>query len=167
MMQIVSILMLATFHTSPTEHIRPIVYIFPARYDSSPTFHPQSRHIMARKKTTTEEGAQEQPQAPKTSKTDAVRVALAEGFDTPQAGVPFIRDRYGIDLNPQHFSAIKSQLKKRDGRPKGKRGRKPRAALAAPAANGSVDLLGTLEAIKHLVEEHGADNVKRMVDLVG
>jgi len=121
---------------------------------------------MARKKKTTEDGAQDGQET--ISKTDAVRAALSEGMDMPSEGVPFIKSRFGIDLIPQHFSAIKSQLKKREGEPAGKRGRKSRTVISTPVAtNGNADLLGTLEAIKHLVEEHGADKVKRMVDLVG
>ena len=63
-------------------------------------------------------------------------------------------------------SAIKTQLKKREGKTRGRKA--AQVTLNAPvAANGSLDLLGTLEAIKQLVEEHGAESVKRMVDLVG
>src|SRR3954451_15563595 len=98
---------------------------------------------MARKKKTTEDGAQEQVEAQGISKTEAARQVIADGVDQPQAAVAEIKDRFGIDLKPQHFSNIKTQLKKRQAAPKGKRGRKaaPTELSAPVATNGSVDLL--------------------------
>src|SRR4051794_14592936 len=67
-------------------------------------------------------------------KADAVRQALASGFDSPGDGVDFIRRQFGIEMQKTHFSAVKSQLKKREGdgggepKSKGARGRKPEAA---------------------------------------
>jgi hypothetical protein len=45
------------------------------------------------------------------SKADAARVALREGIEGPQEAVAFIRKRFGIEMAPQHFSAVKSQIK--------------------------------------------------------
>jgi hypothetical protein len=93
---------------------------------------------------------------------------------------PYIRKEFGIEIAPQHFSNVKSQLKKRGGggAPKGKPGRKPKAAagasvegyLAPPpkrASSGEPDLLAAMEAMKPLVASLGADKVKRIVDLLG
>ena len=113
-------------------------------------------------------------------KTDAVRQALAAGFDSPGDGVNFIRRQFGIEMQKTHFSAVKSQLKKREGEgggePKGQRGpkgRKPEATegyLAPPpkpSAGGQPDLLAAMEAMKPLVASLGKDQVKRIIDLLG
>jgi hypothetical protein len=141
-----------------------------------------------------------------TSKTDAVRQALAAGFEgpqegtayirqefmawsdvasstlTPQEGTAYIRQEFGIEIAPSHFSAVKSQLKKKggtgaaDGR-KGKRGRPKGSKSQAvegylappprPTASGGSDLLDAMEAMKPLIAQYGADQVKRIVDLLG
>ena len=116
------------------------------------------------------------------SKTDAVRQALAAGFEGPQEGTAYIRQEFGIEIAPPHFSAVKSQLKKKgdsgaaDGR-KGKRGRPKGSTSKAvegylapppkPAASGGSDLLDAMEAMKPLIAQYGADQVKRIVDLLG
>ena len=67
------------------------------------------------------------------SKVEAVRMALAAGFGGPQEGSSYIRNQFGLDVSPQHFSSTKSQLKSKEGagnaRPgtKAKPGRKPKA----------------------------------------
>ncbi len=96
------------------------------------------------------------------SKVDAVRAALAEGPESPEAATDFIRKRFGIEIGPQHFSATKSQLKRREGggAPEGKRAPKGKRAPAATpvcppalavqaAVNSQPDLLDTLEAVKN------------------
>jgi hypothetical protein len=72
---------------------------------------------------------------PAMSKVDAVRAALAEGVESPEEGTEFIRKRFGIEIGRQHFSATKSQLKKREGggAPKGK-GVDERKAGARPSS---------------------------------
>ena len=97
----------------------------------------------------------------------------------------YIKDKFGIDINPQYFSGIKSrtkaaggETKKADPAPKGKPGRKPKAvapvaakapatAKATPASNGELDLLESLETLKPLIASMGAEKVKRLVDLLG
>src|SRR5262245_60295201 len=95
-----------------------------------------------------------------TSKADAVRRALAAGMEGPQEGTAWIRKEFGIEIAPQHFSATKSQIKKREGG--GKPGRKPKGTpsqavegyLAPPPnlapASGS-ELLDAMEVMKPLV----------------
>jgi hypothetical protein len=109
------------------------------------------------------------------SKTDAVKQALAAGFEGPQEGTAYIRQEFGIEIAPQHFSAVKSQLKKREAgtEPKSKPGRKPKAIegyLAPPSKRQPVgeetDLLAAMEAMKPLVEALGAEKVKRIADLL-
>jgi len=83
-------------------------------------------------------------------------------------------------MNRQTFSSCKAQQKMRDAKkreaaaPKGKPGRKPRAAVEAylspppkAPANGEPDLLEAMEAMKPLFASLGADKVKRIADLLG
>ena len=86
-------------------------------------------------------------------------------------------------MTRQTFSSYKSELEGKGGQeeaaaPKGKPGRKPKAApsqavegyLAPPpkpqAAGGETDLLAAMEAMKPLVAALGADKVKRIADLL-
>jgi hypothetical protein len=89
---------------------------------------------------------------PTMSKVDAVKAALAEGVESPEDGVAFIQKRFGIEIGRQHFSATKSQLKRREGggAPKGKRAPKRRqvaepapqtAPPAQPTATGETDMI--------------------------
>jgi hypothetical protein len=81
---------------------------------------------------------------------------------------------FGIEMPPQHFSAVKSQQKKRDGKPAGRPGRKPKgegnlAPTRAPkiVPTGEGDLLDALMSMKPLIAQYGAERVKQMVDLLG
>jgi hypothetical protein len=99
------------------------------------------------------------------TKAEAVRRALADGKESPPVGVAYIKEQFGIDIAPQHFSTQKSQLKNRAGvKVKGKRGPKP---AVAGGPEGEAGLLEALEAIKPLVAAMGAEKVKRLVDLLG
>jgi hypothetical protein len=111
------------------------------------------------------------------SKSAAAREAIAQGIESPEDAVAFIKQRFGIEMSKPHFSAVKSQLKKREASggsaaPKARRGRKPKAAvegyLAPPKVvpTGEGDLLEALEAMKPLVASLGAEKVKRIVDLL-
>ncbi len=68
----------------------------------------------------------------KITKSHAVRVALAEGYENPTKAVEFIKKRFGIEMVAQHFSSIKSQEKKKTD-PPAVRG-EPEAAKRKPAA---------------------------------
>ena len=111
------------------------------------------------------------------SKADAIRAALTAGKDGPEEGIAYIRDRFGLEISKTHFSATKSQLKKKEGLAP-KRTRKAKAAAptaAAPEPKRSTraetptapgpDMIGDLEAVKALVKKLGGDQVKRIVDL--
>ena len=117
------------------------------------------------------------------SKARAARYAIEQGYESPQEAVAFILDELGIEMAPQHFSAVKSQMRKRErdtdegSKPSAgpRRGRPP--AISSMIANSTrkaggvgddeLDLLDAMEAIKPLVENLGADRVKRIVDLLG
>src|SRR5258708_5095599 len=98
------------------------------------------------------------------SKSEAIRRALAAGFEGPQEGTAYIRKEFGIEIAPGHFSAVKATEKKKGKMAaKGKPGRKPKEApsqgvegyLAPPPKAQTVDsqaeLLAAMEAMKPLV----------------
>ncbi|QDV36351.1 hypothetical protein [Tautonia plasticadhaerens] len=116
------------------------------------------------------------------NKSQAARAALDAGYEKPGEAVDYIKRSFGIDMNPQHFSAVKSQMKKKEGEGRAakqaapaRRGRKPKiepengdpAPPPRNEATGEGDLLDTLEALKPLIAQYGADKLKRMVDLLG
>ncbi|QDV39245.1 thioesterase [Tautonia plasticadhaerens] len=113
------------------------------------------------------------------SKSEAIRRALSAGVESPSEGAQYVRDHFGIEVTPQHFSASKAQQKKRQekgGAPKARRGRKPKVEpeggyLAPPpktqAVDSQPDLLAALEAMKPLVDNLGKAQVHRLVDLLG
>ena len=115
------------------------------------------------------------PAKGKVSKTHAVRVALAEGYENPAEAVKFIRKRFGIEMANQQFSTIKSKEKKAGvpaagEEPKSAK-RKPAAASpepapqAAPAANTGTDIMDDLTSVKALVRKLGVEKVRKIVDL--
>jgi hypothetical protein len=123
-------------------------------------------------------GPSAEPGKTTVTKAEAARAALAEGVESPTEAAEFIKKRFGIELSPQHFSTIKFQLKKRgEQAPSGnKRGRRPKSAQPVegslapprkPPVLGGGDLLDSLDVLKPLIAEYGADRVKRMVDLLG
>jgi hypothetical protein len=112
------------------------------------------------------------------SKSEAIRQAIAAGFDGPQEGTAYIRKEFGIEIAPSHFSSVKANEKKKGGAPKGKPGRKPKVAsqsvegyLAPPPklhpVGAQPDLLAAMEAMKPLVDSLGKEQVKRIVELLG
>jgi hypothetical protein len=107
------------------------------------------------------------------TKTQAARAAIEAGYEKPTEAVGYIKDRFGIDMNPQYFSSIKSQMKKKDGGAR-QGGKKPKTSaegyLAPPpktAPTGGSELLDAMEAMKPLVACLGKEQVKRIVDLLG
>jgi hypothetical protein len=84
---------------------------------------------MARKRTTSADTGTGQAATPK-NKTEAVKLAIAGGLTSPSEIVAHVKERYGLDVTPNHVSMIKGSLKKRKGKP----GRKPRQAAPASAA---------------------------------
>lgn len=130
---------------------------------------------MAKKKTASRQdeaaaGSESHGRRMPTSKSDAVRMAIAAGFDGPQVGAGYIQSQFGLDVSPEHFSAVKSADKKKilTEEPKGKPGRKPKIDTPPqPAVDGEVDLLAAIETMKPLVAALGADKVKKIADLLG
>ena len=95
------------------------------------------------------------------SKMDAVRAALKEGVKKPAEGVEFIKEKFGINIAPQMFSAYKIHAGKKSGR-----GRK---AMANGYTNHGRNLDGSLElviGVKQLINKHGADKVVEMAKVL-
>ena len=68
------------------------------------------------------------------SKSEAVRLALAAGFEGPQKGTAYIRKAFGIEITPSLFLAVKATERKRNWTRNGKPGRKPKHAAEAGQA---------------------------------
>ena len=112
-----------------------------------------------------------------------VRPLAAGKRESPDDGTEFIKSRYGIEITKQMFSSYKTQDKARNAKhagdaPKSKPGRKPKAASPAvgrvtrtareaAAGNDEGDLLGNARSSSLFIAQHGADRVKRLVDLLG
>ena len=114
------------------------------------------------------------------NKSQSARAAIEAGYEKPVDAVAYIKREFGIDMNPQHFSSIKTGYKKAQGGAKSGKGASsstPKRRRATPTIDGYVapppkqadggDLLDTLEALKPLIAQHGPDKLKRMVDLLG
>jgi membrane-associated protease RseP (regulator of RpoE activity) len=102
------------------------------------------------------------------SKADAVRAALAEGKDSPEEGVEFIKTKYGIEMTKPTFSSYKAQDKARkakagNGKPAPAA---PRPKPVAASSNGHAGNPAELaREVKALVEKFGAVAVKEMTDV--
>jgi hypothetical protein len=116
---------------------------------------------------------------PTMSKADACRAALAAGIEKAEEAMEFTLNKFGVEIKATDFTLYKSKAKGAAAAAPAKRGRKPKAVEAArevsqsPAvpkaftpANGRADLLDALTAMKPLIAQYGADQVKKMVDLL-
>src|SRR5882762_7309855 len=66
----------------------------------------------------------------KITKSEAVRRALADGVDQPTEGVAYIKDNFGLEISPGHFSAVKAgEKKKASPASKGKPDKNAKAAV--------------------------------------
>jgi hypothetical protein len=98
----------------------------------------------------------------KITQREAVQRALAAGKDQPSEGVVFVKESFGIELNKQAFSTLKSQLKSAAGKPS--EPRQEPAVPAAPNSNGKrpSDAVELARAVKLLVQQHGAEAMAEM-----
>ena len=83
----------------------------------------------------------------------------------PTAAAQAISEQVGKKVTPTYVSNIKGLLKGKPAK-KGRRGRRPgRPAGTRVSTNGSVDL-ATVEAVKKLLSQLGADTAKRLIDVL-
>ncbi|MBI1916883.1 MAG: hypothetical protein HYS12_19420 [Planctomycetes bacterium] len=114
------------------------------------------------------------------TKMEAVRRAMRElGKDAqPSKMQGFIKERFGIDMTPNHISACKGEIRrKKAGKAKsaGKKTPSPKPpakgkgtaqAPASRAAGTAALSIPDIEAIKTLVRRVGADQLRALVDLL-
>jgi hypothetical protein len=108
------------------------------------------------------------------SKMEAVRAALRElgRKAKPLKIQEFIKEKFNIDMSPDHISNYKSTILKGKGK-SGKRGR-PKGtgvpAAAKPAAGNAHSRSGLaledVENVKKLVRRFGSDSLKRLIDVL-
>jgi hypothetical protein len=113
------------------------------------------------------------------TKAEACRAALAAGIEDAEKAQAFTLSKFGVEIKATDFALYKSKQKQAGASPalKGKPGRKPKTAIPLvegyvappmkPKAAGEPDILLALEGVKELVQQFGADRVKRMVDIIG
>src|SRR5688572_10070274 len=105
--------------------------------------------------------------APAMKKSDAMRAAIAEGHDKPQAASAFIKEKFGLDVTPQVFSTFKSIENKKNGN-KGRRSSRGAKPEGNVTGNGLVaDPADLARNVKKLVEQHGAKAVADMAKVFG
>lgn len=130
-----------------------------------------------------EDGAnveQEGETAAPMKKAEAARLALDAGMETYKDAAEFALKKLRIELKPGDFAQVKNRARKQAGEKTAKpakRGR-PAAAPAAPRAtptpraadpapqNGNADILEGLQTLKGLISHFGADQVRKMMDVL-
>jgi len=114
------------------------------------------------------------------TKMEAVRKAMRElGNDAqPSKMQGFIKDRFGIDMTPNHISACKGEIRRKKAGKAKLAGKKPAAPKPPAKAQGTTRVqasraAGTaavsipdIEAIKGLVRRVGAEQLRALVDLL-
>lgn len=107
-----------------------------------------------------------EPEPATMSKAAAAKAALEAGIDSPKDAVEFALKKFGVEIKGADFSAVKSRLKgsadpAKRGRPSGVATRSSTPTVA------SSDLLVGLQALKPLIAQFGADQLKQMIDVLG
>jgi hypothetical protein len=118
------------------------------------------------------------------SKAEAVRRLMAETPDLkPQEAVIVIKERFGVELAPGHFSSYRSQLKARNretsaetlSMPRPSRKPTPTTDDALPSASDATnalleaigkDLLADLRILRAMIDTRGIGEVQRLVDFL-
>jgi hypothetical protein len=94
-----------------------------------------------------------------------VRAALAEGLDQPTDGVAYIKAEFCIDLPRPMWSSYRAQLKAGEQEASGAA---PKPSVSPKhGGGGETDLIDAMETLKPYVAEHGAERLKRIIDLIG
>jgi hypothetical protein len=98
------------------------------------------------------------------SKTEMVSRALDTlGFDAkPLELKEHIRKEFGTDMDPQHISNYKSNLKKTRSKPGPKKRTGPTAAGTTPSGFSLADI----QAVKEVADRIGADKVKQLAEVL-
>jgi hypothetical protein len=129
---------------------------------------------------------QPQEEAPtgKARTIDMVRAAIEAGYATAKVGLPWIKERYGVEMKPGNFSVTKSTIergnkKSAGSEPAPKRkytSRAPKtsapvvraaAPASTPGSNGHMSPSEAARSVKELVEKLGVKEVRNLVELFG
>lgn len=104
------------------------------------------------------------------TKKEGVRQALAAlGTDAARVEIQkFVKNHFGLEVNPDHISSCKSEILKQKGKKKpasathhvAKKDPAPKSA-AADSVN-----LHDIELVKHLVELYGTDSLKKLIAML-
>jgi hypothetical protein len=105
------------------------------------------------------------PPAPTVSKAEAVRTALKHGVEAPADISAFAKDKYGLDIPAQQAGTYKAQIRAKQPQASGET-KKAIPAAAKHGGGGETDLIIATEMLKPLVKQHGADRLKKIVDLL-
>jgi hypothetical protein len=99
------------------------------------------------------------------SKADAVRAALKAKQKKPVEGVAYIKEKFGIEVAPQMFSAYKSQFVARRAARKVRKGGADGVGSSVGSGDGKV--LDLLVEVRKLSDQYGADTVAKVVEALG
>jgi hypothetical protein len=97
------------------------------------------------------------------TKMDLVKDALKAGISKPLKIVEYVKQQ-GVDISANQVSNYKNVIK-RKGPANGRRKRRGRRA-AAPAANGT-GYADKVSQLKKLIDQLGADEVKKLAEILG
>ena len=116
--------------------------------------------------------AREAEPAKTVSKAEAVRQALAAGLDGLDDIAKFVKAKHGHEIPKPQISAYKAQSKAKAAAAalNSVAEMKPKSTVQQAAKHGGggeTDLITAMEAIKPYVIEHGAERLKRIIDLLG
>jgi hypothetical protein len=122
-------------------------------------------------KTTAEIPKSEPKVEPSISKAAAVRAALADGLDRLDDIAAYVKAKHGHDIPKPQISAYKTQSKAKTAgtapKPVAEKKAKPAAPqVAKHGGGGETDLITAMEAMKPYVKVHGAERLKRIIDLL-
>jgi hypothetical protein len=105
------------------------------------------------------------------SKAAAVRQALAEGFESLDDIAAFIKTEHGIEIPRPQLSSYKAQARAREQKThtdsKPSKAPTPIPKAAKHGGGAETDLIEAMETLKPYVNEHGAERLKRIIDLLG
>lgn len=123
---------------------------------------------MGRKKMTTVETETDPITAATMTKTDAVKKSLADGITKPKEIVEHAKNKYGVELDANYASILKSKITKAGGAGGKKRG--PKAGTTKTATNGKATAFPVLtvgatlkEYVRGLVILFGRDDAKTVL----
>jgi hypothetical protein len=108
-----------------------------------------------------------EPKAESTiSKAAAVRAALANGLDGLDDIAAYVKAKHGHDIPKPQISAYKAQEKAKGRKVDEPVPKAPKPKPAVHGGGGETDLITAMETMKPFIKEHGAERLKRIIDLL-